>query len=511
MTTRAGAQEQIRALATVTLDAQALDELGPRTIDRLADLVAQRLAERRAAGEAPLLTTRRRGARSRVCTRRRCGGRSRPARSTVVGLRRAAAAAAARGRRSVDRGQRAARSRRRAGRAAVRPTARSARGRAIRACSGTRCRRSGVRSRAVSVHRDRARRRLGRRGGCAGATAAAARRRGRGRSRARRDAQRVRGRAAPSAAARRARAADRLAGDARRVRDARRGRRRTRSTLAPATAKVYASLYDKHIAPHLGHLKLIEITPEAIARWQAERIAAGAGASRCFKALTVLGLDPAAGAESERIARNPARLVRKVRRPAKAEVRPLAPATVEAMRAASNQRDATLISVLAYAGLRPQEALGLRWRDVGERTLLINAPKTGQRRNVRLLAPLREDLDAWRQDQDRRTRSSSRATTASAGRLDAYKSWARKAAARTQAQGQGRADRQPGSVRPGGDQGGRPGRDAVHAAALVLLAAAARGPLGDLRRAPARARRRAYAVHVRARDRRARRGAPNRR
>lgn len=56
MTTRAGAPEQIRALATVTLDAQALDELGPRTIDRLADLVAERLAERRAAGEVPLLS-----------------------------------------------------------------------------------------------------------------------------------------------------------------------------------------------------------------------------------------------------------------------------------------------------------------------------------------------------------------------------------------------------------------------------------------------------------------------
>jgi excisionase family DNA binding protein len=57
MTPRAGAQEQIRALATVTLDARALDELGPRTLDRLADLVAQRLAERQAAGQAPLLNT----------------------------------------------------------------------------------------------------------------------------------------------------------------------------------------------------------------------------------------------------------------------------------------------------------------------------------------------------------------------------------------------------------------------------------------------------------------------
>src|SRR5919109_5225476 len=50
------ARETIAAHATVVLDAQALDELGPRTIDRLADLVANRLAERRAAGELPLLT-----------------------------------------------------------------------------------------------------------------------------------------------------------------------------------------------------------------------------------------------------------------------------------------------------------------------------------------------------------------------------------------------------------------------------------------------------------------------
>jgi excisionase family DNA binding protein len=50
-------RESIRALATVTLDARALDSLGSRSIDRLADLVAARLAERREVAEAPLLTT----------------------------------------------------------------------------------------------------------------------------------------------------------------------------------------------------------------------------------------------------------------------------------------------------------------------------------------------------------------------------------------------------------------------------------------------------------------------
>jgi integrase len=60
------------------------------------------------------------------------------------------------------------------------------------------------------------------------------------------------------------------------------------------------------------------------------------------------------------------------------------------------QRDAMLISVLAYAGLRPQEARGLTWRHVRDNTLLVDAPKTRQRRTVRLLSPLRQDLAEWR-------------------------------------------------------------------------------------------------------------------
>jgi integrase len=66
------------------------------------------------------------------------------------------------------------------------------------------------------------------------------------------------------------------------------------------------------------------------------------------------------------------------------------------------------LCVLAYAGVRPSEALALRFGDVGERTLLVERSlgpdgslkrtKTGQIRSVRLLAPLREDLVARRED-----------------------------------------------------------------------------------------------------------------
>ena len=78
-------------------------------------------------------------------------------------------------------------------------------------------------------------------------------------------------------------------------------------TLAPKTAKTYALLYDLHIAPYLGTFKLSELTPELIARWQADRIAAGAGRMSVLKSLQLLGSILQLALESERIARNPVR------------------------------------------------------------------------------------------------------------------------------------------------------------------------------------------------------------
>jgi integrase len=204
------------------------------------------------------------------------------------------------------------------------------------------------------------------------------------------------------------------------------------ANLAVSTRKTYRQLYAKHLSPFLGSHPLRDITVEVIARWQAERLRSGAGPTSIRKSLVLLSGILQTAVQAGHLTINPARAVRKAKLPHKEEVRPLAPATVEALREAARNpaptevaasksgrrrrraytvpapgtpyvrhRDATMISVLAYSGLRPQEALALRWVDVRENTLLvqradadgqIKSTKNTYARTVRLLEPLAADL-----------------------------------------------------------------------------------------------------------------------
>jgi integrase len=174
--------------------------------------------------------------------------------------------------------------------------------------------------------------------------------------------------------------------------------------LARSTLHRYSEVWDRHVLPRLGAYRLKELTPEVVANLRADLTEAGVGDATIRKALFllqgVLGLAVVQGA----IATNPVKAVRKPRQ-ASRSIRPLAPETVEAIRRKLRLRDATLVSVLAYAGLRPGEALALRWENVRERTLLIErsislgrekATKTNATRTARLLAPLALDLAEWR-------------------------------------------------------------------------------------------------------------------
>jgi integrase len=201
-----------------------------------------------------------------------------------------------------------------------------------------------------------------------------------------------------------------------RSRSSTRGRRRSTSSsgirgrpytprTSPKTREWYAGLYAKHVGPELGSTPLRNLTIDRITGWQAERVRSGAGKEAVRRSLRLLGGIMQPAVEHGRIPTNPARNVRPVKADVSAEVRPLAPATVELMRAIVPPRDATLISVLAYAGLRPGEALGLRWGHIRERTILVEravslgefgATKTKQTRAVRMLSPVAQDLAEWR-------------------------------------------------------------------------------------------------------------------
>src|SRR5215218_6584342 len=180
--------------------------------------------------------------------------------------------------------------------------------------------------------------------------------------------------------------------------------------LSDRTRRSYAGMWDRHVLPRLGGHRLCDVRPEMVERFRADLRTAGIGDPTIYRVLSLLQGVMQRAVEWERIASNPVRLVRKPSLKRTREVRPLAPLTVEQMRAwmleRGRLRNATICSVLAYAGLRPSELLALSWDAVRGRTLLVeratndgaikSTKGTGRARTVRLMPPLAADLAEWR-------------------------------------------------------------------------------------------------------------------
>ncbi len=174
--------------------------------------------------------------------------------------------------------------------------------------------------------------------------------------------------------------------------------------LEPATLRTYRWVWEHHARPHLGALRLRDVTPLAIARFRADREAAGVGVETIRKTYTLLGSVFSCAVEWQLVDRNPVRAARKPRASTPRAAVIAEPEQVEAMRASllARGREPAPLVLLAYAGLRPGEALALEWRHVRERTLVIEQAvsdgrvkslKNRRPRSVRLLEPLRDDLE----------------------------------------------------------------------------------------------------------------------
>lgn len=173
------------------------------------------------------------------------------------------------------------------------------------------------------------------------------------------------------------------------------------------TRQTYAGQLDRRVIPRWGDMEVRRVTPRAVEEWMDDLRRQGTGAPTVRTALAVLsGVMERAITDGE-IDSNPVRAVRWPSSRRSREPVMIAPLMVERARlhltAAGRHRDAALLSLLAYAGPRPEsEALPLTWDRVklGEGVVIFDQTKRKGPpvdRPVDLLAPLADDLRAWRQ------------------------------------------------------------------------------------------------------------------
>ena len=173
--------------------------------------------------------------------------------------------------------------------------------------------------------------------------------------------------------------------------------------LEAHTRRDYRRLIDKHILPELGRFQLRKINPRLLTTWTA-KLETGDATTR--KVLAILQGILERAVEWERIPGNPVKVVKKPVRKRLRGVHPLSRDEVRTILGTlSGARDRGLVSVLAGAGLRPGEALALRWEDVGDRSLAVRRSvalggekdtKNRRVRNVELSDALRDALRSWR-------------------------------------------------------------------------------------------------------------------
>jgi integrase len=198
------------------------------------------------------------------------------------------------------------------------------------------------------------------------------------------------------------------------------------------TLKTYAPVWNRHLAPRVGHIQLRHLTAPVVQQLRENMEADRVGAPTVRRALAILQSICRYAVTAGELKTNPVREVRKPAVTRQLAIVAISPAQVEKLRALFlngyvEMRDeirdgrmiqreiehppdslsATLVSLMAYEGLRPEEALALEDRHERQRTLLLEQKNVdgkiviGQKtcgrrsrthRSPELFSPVRRDL-----------------------------------------------------------------------------------------------------------------------
>jgi len=183
------------------------------------------------------------------------------------------------------------------------------------------------------------------------------------------------------------------------------------------TRDTWADIIDSWIVPLLGDVPLRDLSRERVRAFRSDMVTKGvrtnnrrrkATANRANAVMTVLSAFLGYALDDGLIPENPCRTIARLPHKASAH-QAWEPLVLERLRAQMTDRDALMVSLMYLAGLRPEEALGMQWRHVGEHVIhieqastggSIKGTKTAVSATVEIVAPLAEDLAAVRADPD---------------------------------------------------------------------------------------------------------------
>lgn len=158
----------------------------------------------------------------------------------------------------------------------------------------------------------------------------------------------------------------------------------------------------------ISKLELAAITPHDVRDWIAEQIKTGAAKQTIQNSLSLMRVCLEAACQARKIESNPAHGV-KVPKMARRDDPWTWLTAAEIERLLKPDDDGSIpeirdtIAFAIYTGMRAGEVFGLRWRDVGPKTIAVRhswrdtATKTGKVRRVQLLRPVRDVLRRQRE------------------------------------------------------------------------------------------------------------------